>query len=835
MPTTSSSSRVPRATYRLQFHRGFTLRQGQELIPYLHQLGVSHVYASPLLKAQPGSTHGYDVCDFSRLNPEIGTDEDFAAFVETLREHGMGLVLDFVPNHAGIGGPQNPWWWDVLRHGSASRYARHFDIDWESPDPRLRGKVLVPVLGDRYDRVLTKGELRLEISPEQGLVVRYFDHQFPLAPESYDPKVPESAKNIEQINTSPDKLDAILRQQHYRLTDWRHGDAELNYRRFFTITSLAGLRVEDPAVFGDVHARIREWHTQGLVDGIRIDHPDGLADPEGYLRQLRATFPKTWIVIEKILEPGESLPVDWPVAGTTGYDFLNRVGGLFIAPEGEPSLTDFYAEFTGQPTECAAVVRENKRLVLREMFAAEVGKLTRLLQQIGARHWPCRDFTADEMRETICELIANFPVYRTYSRAEDKGVSAIDGAYITQAVAAAREQRPKLSPDLLEFLRTLLSRRLGQSHDDAEDEFVLRFQQLTGPAMAKGVEDTTFYCYNRFVALNEVGGDSGHFGLSVEAFHQQCAEAQAHWPNAMLASSTHDTKRSEDVRARLGLLSEMPEAWIAAVRRWSAHNVRYKQRGFPDANAEYLYYQTLVGAWPLSAQRATAYMEKASREAKQHTNWTEANQVYDEALRRFVSKTLDDADFTDDLARFVEPLIEPGQINSLSQTLIKLTAPGVPDIYQGTELWDLSLVDPDNRRPVDFDARRRLLTEIDRFTPEAAWQERASGLPKLWLIRKTLAVRQQHSDWFGAQSDYQPLYALGTKARHAVAFTRGGQVVTVSPRLVLGIPGDWVDTVLPLPDGNWRNEFTGETVPGGRCLVGNMLERFPVALLTRIN
>ena len=847
---------MPIATYRFQFHRGFTLPQATELVPYLRDLGISHVYASPLLMAQPGSMHGYDVCDFQRLNPELGTEAEFEHFVATLRQHGLGLVLDIVPNHAGIGGPQNRWWWDVLQHGPESRFASYFDIDWDAPDPRLRGKVLVPVLGDRYQRVLEKGELKLELHDGE-VRLRYYDHQFPLAPGTV------TAAEIESITARPAALDALIQKQHYRLAYWRRGDSELNYRRFFTITSLAGLRAEDEQVFRDTHSLIRKWYDRGLLDGLRVDHPDGLRDPEQYLQRLRRLAPKAWIVVEKILEPGEQLPTSWPVAGTTGYDFLNRVSGLFIDPAAEKPLTRFYVEFTGQPAECSAVVRDKKRFMLQDSLAAEVDRLAALLVQVCARHWQYRDFTVSELRPAVVELIAGFPVYRTYVRAAEGVIDEADAACLTTALA--RREQPEIDASLFDLLGDLLLLRL---RGEAETEFVMRFQQLTGPAMAKGVEDTTFYCYNRFVALNEVGGDPGQFGFSVKAFHQSCLEAQAHWPDTMLATSTHDTKRSEDVRARLSLLSEIPKEWTDTARRWSAWNERHRQHGWPDRNAEYLFYQTLVGAWPLSVERALAYMEKASCEAKQHTHWTRRNPDYDEGLRIFIERVLGEAEFTAELERFVVPLLDAGYINSLAQVLVKLTAPGVPDSYQGTELWDWCLVDPDNCRPVDYALRRGLLDEIKHTTAETAWQRRSEGLAKLWLIHRALALRHRGPQLFGAASSYAPLPVSGAKSDHAVAFARGGSVATVVPRLVLGLlrdaarlpesrertrssrprededdAGDMptafllggasVDAWVELPPVRWQNELTGEVLEGGPVQLNELLGRFPVALLSR--
>ena len=859
----SARRMVPRATYRLQFNRDFTLRHAIGLVPYLHELGVSHIYASPLLKACAGSTHGYDVCDCSQINPEIGTEAELESLVTTLRAHGMGLALDIVPNHMAASS-ENLWWWDVLQHGRTSHYANHFDIDWDSPDPQLTGKVLLPVLGDEYERVIERGELKV-VCENAEVTVRYFDHRFPVYPESI--LVPHKflAEAIHDFNAAPRNLKEFLDQQHYRLAFWRQGDSQINYRRFFNISKLAGVRVELPQVFADTHNRILDWHQRGWLDGLRIDHPDGLRDPQAYLSRLQTAAPGAWIVVEKILEHGEDLPPDWPVAGTTGYDFLNRVAGLFIEPSSENMLTEFYRQFTDEPADYEQMMWAKKCWALDHLLRAEMNRLIRLLQAIVARQAPTRKIGPEDWREALSALIVCLPVYRSYIQAGSAAPSAQDKQWLQEAMKHALDLEPRPQPALLAFLMDLLHGNLAGEQDafptsnrrrvdesqtktkletphvvsyslengDPETEFIMRLQQLTGSAMAKGVEDTTFYCFNRFVALNEVGGDPGHFGISTVAFHQTCVLAGEHWPNAMLATSTHDTKRSEDVRARLALLSEIPAEWTAAVRRWSELNEKHRCNGYPDRNAEYLFYQTLVGAWPLTVDRALACMTKSSREAKQHTNWTEPNAAYDEALNHFVTAAMRDAEFRADLEKFVARLVEPGQINSLAQTLIKLTAPGVPDIYQGNELWDLSLMDPDNRRPVDFSERARLLAELKTLSPERIWQRSEEGLPKLWLIQQTLQFRRRHPEIFSATSHYESLSAHGAKAAHVVAFTRGGRLVTIVPRLVLRLANEWANTLLAFPEGDWRNELTGETITGGECNLAGLLNKFPVALLSR--
>lgn len=820
--------RVPRATYRLQFHKDFTLRDALGLVPFLEELGVSHIYASPLLKATPGSTHGYDGVDFSQLNPELGTEDDLRKLVAALRERGMGLVLDIVPNHMGIGS-ENRWWWDVLLHGQLSPYANYFDIDWAPLDPRLRGKVFLPVLGDEYEKILTSGGFDVQIEKAKP-VLRYFEHKFPLALSPDVVRQRPLAQVVQALNDNPRLLGELLSRQCYRLAFWRHGDAQLNYRRFFNIATLAGIRVEDSVVFDAVHECVLRWWKEGLVDGLRIDHIDGLRDPEAYLRRLRAAAPGVWLLVEKILETHEELPEDWPVDGTSGYDFLNRASSLLIDRSAETPMTDFYHRFTGEPTDYNAVVREAQRQVLRELLVTEVNRLNQWLVKAASRNWRGQPLAQPELREALIEVIACFPVYRTYIAEKGNTVSEADELVISRAMDTARHERPDLKHELFDFIEDLL---LLRWQGPEEREFVMRFQQLSGPAMAKGAEDTACYRYNRMIALNTVGGDPGQFGAPTERFHLHCLHDQQRLPNAMLATSTHDTKRGEDVRARISLLTEIPDQWAEAVQRWSTMNQRYHSGKFPDRNIEYFYYQTLVGAWPLPLDRAWAVMEKVSCEAKQHTTWTARHVEYDRILREFVVNTLGDRTFLGDLSQFVKQLIEPGYVNSLSQTLLKLTTPGVPDVYQGNVLWDYSLVDPDNRRPVDFDKRELAMAAMRQLTVDQVWQRRSEGFPKLWLIQKTLQFRRANPELFGAQSTYQVLRLHGSKARHAVAFQRGGAMAVIAPRLVMRLAGDWVDTEVALPDGEWLNLLTGETVAGGRRRISDILKQFPVALLGR--
>jgi (1->4)-alpha-D-glucan 1-alpha-D-glucosylmutase len=879
-------TKVPRATYRIQFHPGFSFRDAADIADYLADLGVSHLYASPCLQAAPGSTHGYDVVDPGRVNEELGGEEGHRTLCRVLGENGLGQILDLVPNHMAITGPENGWWWDVLENGPSSPYAAYFDVDWHPPEERLGNKILLPVLGDHYGRVIEAGEIRLSHSKGR-FSIYYYDHALPVAPGSLVgildraaeisgsdqlafiddalrhlplPKVyefentrrrhrnwmfiqdllkrvieesPKASSAVDkvvlEINGSPDLLDDFLDKQHYRLSFWRAAAWDLDYRRFFDINTLMGVRVEDETVFADTHRLVLEWLRKGVIDGLRIDHPDGLRDPEQYFQRLRKAAPNAWIAAEKILHPGEHLPSTWQVEGTTGYDFLNLAGGLFVDPSGEERMTDFYAKFTGEETDYLTVAREKKSQVLHELLASDLNRLTQLMVQICERHRRYRDYTRYEIRETLRELIACFPVYRSYVRADADEVREEDRQIISEAVSTARSLRPDLDPELFDFLRSLL---LLEIRGAIATEWVMRFQQLTGPAAAKGIEDTAFYCFNRMIALNEVGGDPSTFGVSLDAFHRAMAEAAGRHPHGMLSTSTHDTKRSEDVRARLALLSEISGPWTETVIRWSHHNEQYRLDDVPDRNIEYFLYQTLVGAWPITVERVLAFMRKAAREAKVYTCWTKTDSGYERMLLHFVEAILDDREFVSGLEQFVSLLVEPGRINSLSQVLLKLTAPGVPDFYQGTELWDLSLVDPDNRRPVDFNLRRRLLHEVKNLSPEQILARMDEGLPKLWMIHKVLVLRKQLLEVFRS-GDYRPLHGVGQKTDHVAAFLRGGTAATVTPRLILSLNGEWGDTWLELPEGRWRNHFTGDTFNDGKAMLRDILTRFPVAVLVK--
>ncbi len=877
------------ATYRIQVHSGFTLDEAASIILYLSELGISHLYSSPILQATKGSTHGYDVLDHTRVNTELGGEAAFRRLSETLRKHDLGLLLDIVPNHMAIGGKDNAWWWDVLENGQASRYAPYFDVDWTPPESKLHHVVMVPILGDHYGRILDAGDIHVE-RHDGTFTVRYHEHSFPVSPRSLEfiltraasrsaseeldffadalghlpssratdwaslrrrhrdkriltafvtrhlQEAPDAAAavdhTLEEINQDPQALHALLERQNYRLAFWRAARQDLGYRRFFDINTLIGLRTEDEQVFADVHDRVFRWLKEGTVDGVRVDHPDGLLDPEQYLIRLRDRVPNGWIVVEKILMPEERMSASWPVCGTTGYDFMNQVMGLFIDRDGEEPLTRFYADFTGETRNFADILREKKLQVLREILGSDLNILTSMLLNICERHPRHRDYTRHDLHEALRELIADFPVYRTYVRPRAGQVTDHDQCVLARTLEIAQARRPDFDSALFGFIQDIL---LLKVTGDLEGDFVTRFQQVTGPVMAKGAEDTAFYCYHRFIALNEVGGDPGRFGNTVENFHAWCQHMQRHWPNTMLGTSTHDTKRSEDVRARLVTLSEMPTQWIDTVSRWADRHRRYWAGKTPDHNFEYFLYQTLVGAWPLEQERTLAYCDKAMREAKSRTSWTDPDTEYEETIRAFVRGLYGDDEFMTELGALVGTLEMYGHETSLAQTLIKLTAPGIPDLYQGTEIWNFSLVDPDNRRPVDYALRRRLLQDLTGLSPEEIWRRRQEGLPKLWVIRQTLRIRQARPHLFGAKGDYCPLYAQGEKCAHVLSFMRGGEVITIAPRLFFQLKDDWGETVIDLPEGRWRHEFDGRILGGGVCRLRDLCLTLPVALLCKVN
>jgi len=878
---------TPISTYRLQLHAQFTFDDAASIAPYLKELGISHVYCSPYLQAAPGSLHGYDVVDPERVNEELGGEEAHRRFCERLKELGLGQVLDIVPNHMATGA-RNRYWWDVLENGPSSRYSMWFDIDWQSPEVKLQNKVLIPVLGDQYGRVLAEGQLRMH-RDDGHFEVRYFDQVFPLsprsvalvlrrtaeeirddtlgfladslarlpAPDSTDPALLQERHRdkdviygllnrlctekprlraaiqamLDAMNGEIDALDQILDQQNYRLAYWRTADQELGYRRFFDINSLVGVRVERQQVFEATHRRIIQWLDQGVLDGVRVDHPDGLRDPLQYLQRLRARAPKAWIIGEKILADGEYLRESWPVDGTSGYDFLNLCSGVLVNGDGLRKLGEIYVEFTGREESYDRMAHDKKLNVEQEALGSDVNRLANLFVEICERHREQRDFTRAEIRRAIREVAACFSIYRTYVVAERNEITGCDRAEIVSAIAQAREERTDIEPRLFDFIGDVLM--LGE-RGALESEFLLRFQQFTSPVMAKGVEDTVFYCFNRMIGLNEVGGSPAKDGVTLKEFHDYCARMQSTHPLTMTALSTHDTKRCDDVRARLATLTEIPEKWRDACTHWASWNEKLKTHGNPDRNTEYFLYQTLVGAWPISEERLQAYLEKAVREAKEQTSWTQQNREFEDGLRRFIHEILHSKDFVADLERFVAEVNCAGQANSLAQSLLRDTAPGVPDTFQGSELWDFRLVDPDNRSPVDYALRQSMLNELKAGpAPEEILAQADRGMPKLWLAYKALNLRREHSEWFQAEAEYTPLFAAGAKAEHVVAFSRAHRVVTIVPRWQLMLAGGWMDTSLEIPAGSWRNLLTGDEVKSGRASMHALLQRFPVALLVR--
>jgi (1->4)-alpha-D-glucan 1-alpha-D-glucosylmutase len=884
-------------TYRVQLRPGFGFDEAASLTDYLAALGISHLYCSPYLQAAPGSTHGYDIVDYAWVNEELGGAAAHARLDTALKSRGLGQVLDVVPNHMATG-PENAWWWDVLQNGPASRYAGYFDIDWHGPESRLRNKVLLPVLGNHYGRVLEAGQIRLVRS---GAVFQVHapGHVLPVTPDSLDrllqvaagrsgsdelesigaalgrlpsgtvtdadsvrererdasvllgalarllderPAITEAVDaTVTLTNADPDTLDSLLERQNYRLAYWRTAGRDLPYRRFFDINTLVGLNMEREDVFAATHMLVLRWLAEGVLDGVRIDHPDGLRDPEGYLRRLKDRAPEAWVVVEKILQPGEAVRRSWPVAGTTGYDFLNRANGLFVDPAAEQAMTDLYQELTGETRDFEDIASTAKLEVMQLVLASDINRLTQLLVQICELHRRYRDYTRHELHEALREFMACLPVYRTYVDADLGRIEPEDRTIVGRAAEAGQRNRPDLDRELFEFLYRLMTLDLrGQ----LESELAMRLQQISAAVMAKGVEDTAFYRYYRLVSLNEVGGSPERFGVGVQEFHRINAEMARDWPTTMLTLSTHDTKRGADVRARINLLTEMPERWREAVRGWMKINDKYRSGGWPDHNIEYLLYQTLVGAWPIDEERVLAYLQKASKEAKEHTSWTDPNQGYDDALASFVRGVLRDEEFRVDLTSFVEPLVAPGWVNALSQVLLALTSPGVPDVYQGTELWDLSLVDPDNRRPVDFALRRSLLDRLQATPPERLWAEAASGLPKLAVVRAALSVRRRLPAVFAGGGEYRPLEAAGPMADRVVAFARAGAAVTAVPRLAMGITGGdagtWAvaegpagQTAVTLPPGRWLDEISGREHEGA-VVLPELWSALPVALLTRV-
>ncbi|MBF0366932.1 MAG: malto-oligosyltrehalose synthase [Oligoflexia bacterium] len=816
---------VPIATYRLQFYQNnqnFTFENVSQIAEYLALLGVSHLYASPYLQAVPGSTHGYDIVDYSRVSEELGGVLSYERMCLTLRQHNLGQILDIVPNHMAIGVPENLWWWDVLEKGPASPYACFFDVYWDCNTQ----KILLPVLGDHFEKILESKQLQINKQDHNDFfLLHYGEMSFPIALH-LQKQLSQIA--LQEVNDDLSKLKALLEQQHYQLVFWKHAKDRCSYRRFFDINHLAALKMEDINVFSKTHQLILKLLQEGIIDGVRVDHIDGLKDPEQYLHRLRQQAPKSWIIVEKILLENEELPPTWPVDGTTGYDFMNLLLNLFINPSAKTNLTDFYLEFTDNKQTYPDLLYQKKCNIMEDILGGDLHHLTGLLLTICNHR-----FTPLDLRKALVELIAQFPVYRTYIRAEKNIIEARDAQLVKSVVAKAIGNN-NANPELLTFFQTLL---LLEQKGPLESDFVMRFQQVTGPVMAKSAEDTAFYCYHRFSALNEVGGEPDHFGQSIDEFHQRLLELKKSHPYTMVSTSTHDTKRSEDVRMRLAVLSEVSLPWSKAVRRWSLHNQKYKNQGFPDNNSEYLLYNTLFGAWPIDEERLSSSMIKSSRESKLYTSWLQPDPHYEAALLNFIHNILQDEPFMLEFVQFVRQYLYAGRVNSLAQTLIKLTAMGVPDIYQGCELWYLSLVDPDNRRKVDYQVRRQLLEKALSYTPEQILQQQhmEEGMPKIWLIHKMLHFRKQYPHILAPIADYVPLKASGEKKEHVLSFMRSTEAITVIPRLTLalGHHNPWKNTTLPLPPGIWNNLFTGESLKGEDITISKLLNHFPVAFLYR--
>jgi (1->4)-alpha-D-glucan 1-alpha-D-glucosylmutase len=921
--------RIPGCTYRLQFNKNFNFRDATALVDYLDALGVTDVYASPILAARPGSIHGYDVVDHGRLNPELGTESDLDALVAALQERGMGMVLDVVPNHMCIASADNHWWNDVLENGRSSPYAPFFDIDWHPPKTELHEKVLLPVLGAQYGRVLENQEISIGYAGG-AFYARYGQSQFPIGPRTILPLLepmvadlrrthPEdhpdllelesivtATKNLPtRLETDPDRirerqrekeivkrridalvsgsaavgdalerslqaingekgkprsfdaLESLLGEQAYRLSYWGVAAEEINYRRFFDINDLAAIRVEEPKVLEAVHAKAFELLHEGKITGLRIDHVDGLLDPLRYLQDLQrprngevapaGADPRLiYVLVEKILTGAEELPPEWPIAGTTGYELANAVNGVFVDRAGFRLLEHAYHRLREVTGDFDDMLYRAKKLILRTAMSSELYVLARRLDRISEQHRWSRDFTASTLHFALGEVIACFPVYRTYVQADSDEVGAGDRLHILRALREAKRRNRSISESIFDFIGDILLLRDPEGLTEAERaerrELVLRTQQLTGPVMAKGLEDTVFYRYYPLASLNEVGGRPTAGPVEPSHFHSFCTIRRERWPAGLSATATHDTKRGEDTRMRLDVLSEIPREWLAALKHWERLNRKLKpiveETRIPGSNEEYLIYQTLLGMWPIEAlagdldeqahknlsERAGAYLTKALREAKLHTSWVNVNEPYEAACQAFLAGILEprrgDNPFLDDLRRFLPLLVMPGIYSSLSQALLKITVPGVPDLYQGTELWDFSLVDPDNRRPVDYAVRRALLDRAERAGRErhgmAALVEQAlaapaDGLLKLLVTSRALAERRRRREVFD-QGAYLPLEVAGVRASHVLAFARvtdSGTAVTVAGRLFAGLHAStrrpvgreiWQDTRIILPD-----------------------------------
>ncbi len=876
---------TPRASYRLQLHAGFGFREATAAVPYLAALGISHLYLSPILEAAEGSQHGYDVVDPEHVSRALGGDDGLRALVAAAHAARMSILLDIVPNHMSIAGRRNRWWLDVLENGASSAYAHYFDVDWTGNE-----RVLLPILGERYGRALASGAVRV-VRDGSRFAVRAGDEMLPLAPRALgmlvrragerarndelqfvgdalvalpeahhhdadarrrrhrdktvlsrrlaalaaDPAV-SRALDDELAAMDPTGLDALLEAQAYRLAHWSVAGSQLSYRRFFDITTLVAIRNEEPDVFDATHARVLELVGDGAIDGLRVDHVDGLRDPEAYLARLRAragehspvsssqrggaSAAPLWIVVEKILTAGETLPASWPVDGTTGYDFIEKLGGLFVDPDAEPALTRLFEEITGERWDPGAASRRARLEVMADALHSELAHLGELAARACGASPACRDYTRAEIETALAEIVAGYPTYRTYLKPDAR--NEVDRARIAAAVAAARDARPDLDRDLLAFLEAALAFELT-----APDALALAAtaQQTTGAIVAKGDEDTVLYRQVRLASRCEVGGELRCFAHAPHAVHAALAGGR---PRSLLATSTHDTKRGEDVRARIAAISERPAEWAAAVRRWQARGERH---GRVDPVFAYLWWQELVGAWPLPLERARAHARKAAREARRRTSWRQPDAGYEAALERFVDGVYGDADLIADVARFSALLAPLGDRNSLAQLLIKLAAPGVPDFYQGCELRDDSLVDPDNRRAVDLIARRDRLRWIADASARAVVDTGDLGTMKLWTIRRALALRARDPARFTGA--YRPLAATGPHAHRVFVFARGDELIAVVPRLTARADG-WRDSALELPPGQWRDALSDRVHGGGSRPLGELIGAFPIALLARV-
>ena len=796
----------PGATYRLQLHREFGFAAAAAVAGYLAALGVTHVYLSPILQAAPGSMHGYDVVDHSRVSDDLGGEDGFRAMVAAFRRHGLGVVVDVVPNHMGIGAPEslNHQFWSVLAEGAGSRYAHWFDIDWAARG----GRLLLPILGGPVADCAA--DLTVDRTGGEP-VLRYFEHELPLAP-----------------GTADRPLDELLGAQHYELADWRLAATELNWRRFFDVTTLIGVQVQAPDVFAATHHVLLRLYHDGLIDGLRIDHPDGLADPRGYLRRLAEATGGGWVVTEKILTGDEELPADWDCAGTTGYDALGRIGGVFADPAGAGPLTAEYVRFTGGPGEFEPVAEAAKREIAYGSLAAEISRLARVAARTGDP--ALAGASADDLRAVLAELVCAVGVYRAYV-VPGQAPPAGSVALLTAAADRVREQLPGPLHLVLDALRAVLLE--PGTEVAARAELAVRFQQTCGPVTAKGVEDTAFYRWSRLIARNEVGGEPGRLSVSAAGFHAFAARLAADWPATMTTLSTHDTKRGEDLRARLTVLTERPAEWAAAVADW--HERARALGAAPEPDTEYLMWQTLAGAWPIGPDRLTEYLYKAMREAKTRTSWTDQDTAYEDAVAGLARAVLADAGLAGSIAGFVARIEPDARVNSLGAKLVQLTMTGVPDLYQGCELGSFSLVDPDNRRPVDFARREALLDALDDAS-SAGSGEAGLDAGKLLITSRALRLRRDHPDWFAGL--YEPLTASGPAAGHVLAFARGGAAVTVATRLPVGLRdrGGWAGTVLPMPavlagSAGWLDALTGIVHRGPRLPLEQLTRQLPVALL----